>query len=83
VEVIGRTRRSLLFGRDRCGKSSLAKRLCADLHARGDVPLLLQGSRLKNVKPERVGRFLESLVEKQYEALKPEMYWQIEARSES
>ncbi len=76
VETIGRTPRSLVFGPDRCGKSSLAKRLYADLHKRGDLPLFLPGKRLKNVRAERVARLLESLVAEQYEALKREAYWQ-------
>ncbi len=76
VETIGRASRSLLFGPDRCGKSSLAKRLYVDLHKSGDLPLLLHGASLKNVRMERVGQLLEGLVQEQYEALKPEAYWQ-------
>lgn len=69
--------RSLLIGPTRCGKSSLSKRLVAELHARGNMPLLLDGERLKNIKLDRLGRLLDELVEEQYEALTAEGFWQV------
>lgn len=70
-------RRSLVVGPARCGKSSLCKRLVAELHARGSIPLLLDGARLRNATPERLGRLLDELVKQQYDALAPEAFWQV------
>lgn len=77
VSTLLADRRSLLVGPTRCGKTSLSKRLFAELHARGNMPLLLDGSRLKNATVDRVGRLLEDLVEEQYDALTPEAYGQL------
>ncbi len=76
LEMVLKSPRVLLLGPDRCGKSSLSRRLCSDLHARGHAPLLVEGGRLKNATVERLGRLLEDLVEEQYEVIKAEEYWQ-------
>jgi hypothetical protein len=78
VEILAGTPRAILFGPDRCGKSSLAKRACADLHSRGDLPLLLNAQRLRNATADRLARLLETMVGEQYEALTPEAYWQVD-----
>ncbi len=78
VEAIQRLPKALLFGPDRCGKTSLAKRLYAELHAAGELPILMQGAALRNARPEWIGSLLEKLICEQYEALQPEAYWQTE-----
>jgi len=77
VDLVISNKRILLLGPDRCGKSSLAKRLFADLHAKGEVPLLVGGSFLGSVNTERVRSVLDLRVKEQYEKLAPEAYWQV------
>ena len=74
--------RSLLVGPARCGKTSLCKRLIRELHARGNTPLLLEGSRLRNATPDRLNRLLDELVGQQYDALTPEAFWQVPAEKQ-
>lgn len=77
VDTIADTPKTVLFGPDRCGKTSLAKMLFLDLHRRGDVPLLVNGVALKNMSTDRLSHTLESLVEGQYESIQAELFWQI------
>lgn len=76
VDAIAKKNRSFIYGSDRCGKTSFAKRLYVDLHAKGKLPLLLDATRLRNQTVEKIARLIETLVKDQYEALAPENYTQ-------
>ncbi len=79
LQTIKHVKRVLLVGPDRCGKSSLAKKLFADLHKGGFAPLFAMGKGLKVASAGKINRHLESLVKQQYELLQPELYWQLPA----
>lgn len=78
VQVIEENKRVVLVAPDKSGRTSLAKRLFAELHSQGYAPLLLNGSHLpKSGKFETLLSRLHSQVSEQYEAISGDEYDQI------
>lgn len=71
-------KRTVIAASDKSGRSSLAKRLYADLHQKGLAPLLLRGSRLpRSGNPKTIRERLGEAVLEQYEHLSPQAYEQL------
>ncbi len=70
--------RALIVGGDKSGKSTVGKRIFADLHRAGKVPLLLKGSDLgRSGSDDGTRRVLEKAVRQQYEAMTPAEHEQL------
>jgi GTPase SAR1 family protein len=68
----------LITGADKAGKTSLAKRLVVELHEKGYVPLLLEGSRFRGKSSERLhDRLVDAFIE-QYGSEASEEYRQLD-----
>lgn len=78
VQHLLEKKRTVIAASDKGGRTSLAKRLYADLHEKGLAPILLRGSRLpQSGNPKTIRERLGEAVVEQYEHLSPEAYEQL------
>lgn len=78
VESMLERERVVIAASEKGGKTSLGKRLFAELHTRGYAPLLLRGEQLpRSGLAETLREKLRACVGEQYESLSPEAYDQL------
>jgi hypothetical protein len=77
VDRISEGKNWLITGAEKSGKTALAKTLFRDFHAKGFVPLLVDGSKLKAKVASRVPDQLYELFGKQYNPASVEDYRQL------
>lgn len=77
VDLVQDPGTTVICGPDQAGKTSLAKALVLDLHARGEVPVLIQGS-ASLPTDDRISRAIVRAFVEQYSAGAQEQYEQLD-----